>query len=256
MPRGLQHSSWDKRENKMRLFQGFALAFNMLSIFPFFKIHDFFKGINGYSAMFYPLVGFILGSILFLTHLILQSHMPSTHEAVIIFGMWVLLTGALHLDGFSDTVDGLFVSKDKALEVMKDSHVGGMGMSFTIVFLVLKLSSVIHFELYYLLPLILMFSRLNATLSIYFYNYISSGVGSLIKKELTLKLVLIAVTYSLVLAYFFSFTPAILVSLLVLIISAKFFTSRLGGLNGDTYGFIIEVTELILLNYIIINNFS
>ncbi len=240
----------------MRLFKGFALAFNMLSIIPFFKVHDFFKGINGYSAMFYPLVGFILGSILFLTHFLLQSHMPSTHLAVIIFGMWVLITGALHLDGFSDTVDGLFVSKDKALEVMKDSHVGGMGMTFTIVFLVLKLSSIIHFEAYYLLPVILMFSRLNATLSIYFYNYISSGVGSLIKQELKLKHLGIAIIYSLLLAYFFSFTSAILLSILVLVISAKFFTSRLSGLNGDTYGFIVEVTELALLNYIIISNFS
>jgi len=240
----------------LKLLKGFALAFNMLSIIPLFKIHDFFRGINGYSAMFYPLVGFILGSILFLTHLLLQNHMPSTHEAVIIFGMWVLLTGALHLDGFSDTVDGLFVNKDKALEVMKDSHVGGMGMIFSIVFLVLKLSSVIHFEAYYLLPIILMFSRLNAMIGIYFYNYISSGVTTLIKKELSFKYLAIAIFYSLILAYFFSFTSMILVSILVLIILAKFFTSRLGGLNGDIYGFIIEITELVLLNYIIISNFS
>ena len=94
----------------MRLFKGFALAFNMLSVIPFFKVHDFFKGINGYSAMFYPLVGFILGSILWATHSLLYNHMPSTHLAVVIFGMWVLITGALHLDGFSDTIDELFVS--------------------------------------------------------------------------------------------------------------------------------------------------
>ncbi len=240
----------------MKYFKGFALAFNMMSIIPFFKVHDFFKGINGYSAMFYPLTGFLLGSILFLTHYLLQSHMPSTHLAVLIFGMWVLITGALHVDGFSDTVDGLFVNKDKALEVMKDSHVGGMGMTFTIVFLLLKLSSVIYFELYYLLPVILMFSRLNATLAIYFYNYISSGVGELIKKELNKQELFFAILYSLILAYTFNFLDAFVLSILVLIISAKFFATRLGGLNGDTYGFIIEVTELILLNYIIINNFS
>ncbi len=160
----------------MRLLKGFALAFNMLTIIPFFKVHDFFKGINGYSAMFYPLVGFILGSLLFLTHFLLQDYVPQNHLAVIIFTLWVFMTGALHVDGFSDTVDGLFVDKIKSLSVMKDAHVGGMGMTFTIVFLAFKLSSVIYFELYYLLPVVLMLSRLNAVLAIYMYNYISSGV--------------------------------------------------------------------------------
>jgi len=240
----------------MRLFQGFALAFNMLSIIPFFKVHTFFKGINGYSAMFYPIVGFILGSILFLTHLILQNHMPNTHEAVLIFGMWILLTGGLHLDGFSDTVDGLFVKRDKALNVMKDSHVGGMGMIFSIVFLLLKLSSVINFEAYYLLPIILMLSRLNAVFGIYFYNYISSGVGKLIKEEFSFKQLLFITLLTVVSSYLFSFSIAFVISILTLMICAKFFTSRLGGLTGDIYGFIIEVTELVLLNFIIISNFS
>ena len=251
---GLQYRGRNKSENKMRLLKGFALSFNMLSIIPFFKVHDFFNGINGYSAMFYPLVGFILGSLLWAVHYLLESHIPTTHLAVIIFGLWVLVTGALHIDGFSDTVDGLFVNKDKALDVMKDSHVGGMGMTFTIVFLLLKLSSVIHFEAYYLLPIILMFSRLNATLSIYFYDYISSGVGKLIKEELGKKQLFFAVLYTLSLAFLFNFLDAFIISTLVLIVCAKFFTSRLGGLNGDTYGFIIEVTELALLNYIIISN--
>ncbi|MEA3330546.1 MAG: adenosylcobinamide-GDP ribazoletransferase [Campylobacterota bacterium] len=240
----------------MRLFKAFALAFNMLSIIPFFKIHNFFKGINGYSAMFYPLVGFILGSLLWVTHSLLQDHMPSTHLSVLIFGMWVSITGALHLDGFSDTVDGLFVKKEKALEVMKDSHIGGMGMIFTLVFLLLKLSSIIHFEAFYLLPIILMYSRLNATLAIYFYSYISSGVGKLIKEELRLKQLLFTLFYSLLIAYFFTSLTAFIISVLVLLICAKFFTTRLGGLTGDIYGFVIEVSELVLLNFIILSNFS
>ena len=240
----------------MKLFKGFALAFNMLTIIPFFKVHDFFKGINAYSAMFYPLVGFILGSFLWGTHSILHNTIPEIHLSIIIFSLWILFTGALHLDGFSDTVDGLFVNKEKSLEVMKDSHVGGMGMTFTFVFLALKLSSVIYFEAYYLLPIILMFSRLNAVLAIYFFNYISSGVGKLLKEEFALKHLSFALVYSLILAYLFSFTSAFILSILILIISARFFTKRLGGLNGDIYGFIIEVTELALLNFIIISNFS
>ncbi|MFT5660751.1 MAG: adenosylcobinamide-GDP ribazoletransferase [Sulfurimonas sp.] len=243
----------------MKIFKAFALAFNMLSIFPFFKVHNFFKGINGYSVMFYPLIGFLLGSLLWGAHTLLTPYIPPSHLAVFIFSLWVLITGALHLDGFSDTVDGLFVSKEKALEVMKDSHVGGMGMTFTVIFLAFKLSSVIYlsfYQLMYLLPIILMFSRLNATLAIYFYEYISSGVGKLLKEELGKKHLLFAVLYSLALASVFHGVELFILSVLVLIISARFFTLRLKGLNGDIYGFIIEVTELVLLNYLIIVHFS
>jgi len=235
----------------MRFFKGFALAFNMLTIIPFFKVHHFFKEINGYSAIFYPLIGFILGSILFITHSFLASTLPSIHLSVIIFSLWVVLTGALHLDGLSDTIDGLFVSKEKALEVMKDSHIGGMGMIFSVIFLVLKLSSIIHFEAFYLLPVILMLSRFNAILAIYFYNYVSSGVGQLIKEELHLKHLLFALLYTTIITYIFSFMGAFIVLFLFLIVTAHFFVKRLGGLNGDIYGFIIEVSELLLLNYVI-----
>jgi len=240
----------------MRLFRGFALALNMMSILPFFKVHTFFKGINGYSAMFYPLVGFLLGSILFLTHALLTNIFPPLHLSVIIFALWVLLTGALHLDGLSDTIDGFFVDKRRAIEVMKDSHVGGMGMIFSSVFLLLKLSSLVAFDAYYLLPVILMFARLNATLAIYFYEYISSGVGALLKEELKLKYLLFALLYSLLIASLFSSVTLFVIAILTLIIVAKLFTNRLGGLNGDMYGFIIELSELTLLNYVIASNFS
>ena len=240
----------------MNIFKAFALAWNMLSILPFFKIHNFYKGINGYSAMFYPLVGFILGLLLLATHSLLQGFIPPIHLNVIIFTLWVVLTGALHIDGFSDSVDGFFVPKEKALEVMKDSHVGGMGMTFTFVFLALKLSSVIYLEAFYLLPVILMLSRFNAVLVIYFYPYVSQGVGQLLKTELEKKHVLIALVYTFALLVAFGCISTLLVSIVTAIICATLFTKRLGGLSGDIYGFIIEITELVLLNYIIILYFS
>ncbi len=240
----------------MKLLKGFALAINMLTILPFFKVHEFFKGINGYSAMFYPLVGFLLGSFLWLTHTLLEPYLPATHLAVLIFTLWVIATGALHLDGFSDTVDGLFVNKEKALEIMKDPHIGGMGMIFSVLFLALKLSSVLHFKAFYLLPVILMFSRLNALFAIYIFDYISTGITTLIKEELTIKHIFFALVYSLIFGYLFSFLSAFLVALCVLIIVSRLFIARLGGFNGDLYGFLIEITELALLNYIILRNFS
>ena len=235
-----------------KLFEGFALAVSMLSIVPFFKVHDFYKGINGYAVMFYPLVGFLLGSFLYAAFVLLTPFFPPLHVSIIIFSLWVLLTGALHLDGLSDTIDGLFVDKKRALEVMKDPHNGGMGMTFSIVFLLLKASSVAAMDALYLLPVILLLSRLNTVLEIYFYPYISkNGMGSLAKEELTGKELITAVGYSLIVVVLFGSYTLMFASLLAMFVIKSFFLKRYGGFTGDIYGFSIEITELVLLNIVI-----
>ena len=192
-----------------KISQGFALAVSMLTIIPFFKVHNFYKGINGYAVMFYPLVGFIIGLILYMVFIILDGLLPSIHLSIIIFTLLILITGALHLDGFSDTIDGLFVSKEKSLEVMKDPNIGGMGMIFSVSFLLLKASSFVFLlnedsGLIYLLPIILMLSRFNAIVAIYFYPYISkNGIGTLAKEELSKLQIITAFIYVVCLTLFF-----------------------------------------------------
>lgn len=237
-----------------RILKGFTLAFNMMTIIPFFKIHDFFKGINGYAVMSYPLVGFLIGALLWGTHSLLSPYFPPLHLGIIIFALWVTLTGALHVDGFSDTIDGLFVKKERAVEVMKDPHVGGMGMTFSVVFLLLKASCVVALGAFYLLPLVLMYSRFNAVLAIYFFPYITkNGMSSLAKEEFKRSQLLFAFLYvtALGLVFGFFFAPFLLAGLFLVLV-AKFFIHRLGGFSGDIYGFTIEMTELLLLNLIII----
>lgn len=234
------------------LFKGFALAISMLTTVHFFKVHDFHKGINGYAVMFYPLIGFLLGAVLWGIYALLSPYVASAHLGIIIFGLLVILTGALHLDGFSDTIDGLYAPKERALEAMKDPHVGGMGMIFGATFLILKASSLTHFELLYLLPLILMLSRLNAVLAIYLYPYISKGgMGTLAKEELTKAQMLIALIYSFLIVLFYNKLLLLVSALFVLFVIKSIFIKRYGGFTGDIYGFTIEVTELALLNILL-----
>jgi len=242
----------------IKIFKGFALAVSMLTTVPFFKVHDFYKGINGYAVMFYPFVGFLIGSILVGVFLLLQSTLSIMHLSIIIFSLLVVLTGAIHLDGFSDTIDGLFVSREKSLEVMKDPNTGGMGMIFSVVFLLLKASSItallmIDANFIYTLPIILMLSRFNAVLAIYFYPYVSKGgIASLAKEELKISQVLIASLYVVTLTLLASKISLIFFSLAILYFIGIFFVKRYGGFTGDIYGFSIEVSELALINYLII----
>jgi len=236
-----------------KLFKGFALAVSMLSIVPFLKVHDFYKGINGYAVMFYPFVGFLLGLFLYGTFLLLTPFFSPLHVSIIVFSLLVLLTGALHLDGFADTVDGLFVDKTRALHVMKDPYNGGMGMIFSVVFLLLKASSLVALDAVYLLPVILLLARLNAVLEIYFYPYLSQrGMGSLAKAEFTRGELFVALAYSFFIVLFFESIILLFVSLAVMLAVKSFFMKRYGGFTGDIYGFSIEITELVLLNAAIV----
>ncbi len=232
---------------------GFALAVNMLTILPFFKIHNFFKGINGYAVMSYPLIGALLGALLWLIYTLLLPLFPEAHLHIILFILWVVLTGALHLDGFSDMVDGLFVPKERAEAVMKDPHAGGMGMIFSITFLIFKASSLWFLDAIYLLPIILMLSRYNAVLAIYFFPYIrKEGMSTLAKQEFTQKQLIISSLFIFVVVLLTKSWLLLAFSLLTLLLVKRFFIKRLGGFSGDIYGFLIEVTELLLLNILLI----
>ncbi len=237
----------------LNIVKGFALAMNMLTVIPFFKVHDFFRGINGYAVMAYPLVGALLGTLLWLAYTLLHPYFPETHLHIVLFVLWVVLTGALHLDGFSDTVDGLFVPKERAEAVMKDPHTGGMGMLFSVTFLLFKASSLWFLEAIWLLPVILMLSRFNAVLAIYFFPYIrEEGMSTLAKQEFTGRELFASVMLVLAVVAFSGSWLLLAVSLLTLWVTKYFFIRRLGGFSGDIYGFLIEVTELLLLNTLLI----
>jgi cobalamin 5'-phosphate synthase/cobalamin synthase len=234
--------------------KGFSLAVSMLTTLPFFRVHDFFSGINGYAVMFYPLVGFLLGFILYLFHFLLAPYLPLEHLSILLFALWVVLTGALHLDGFSDTVDALFVPKERAAEVMKDPHVGAMGMGFSAVFLILKASALWHLEALWALPIILMFSRFTAVLAIYFLPYIrENGMSTLAKQEFTLTQLLFSSLMVGLAALLFPSGLLLLGTALVgLLLFTFWFKRRFGGFSGDLYGFMIEMSELLLLHVLLI----
>ena len=203
--------------------------------------------------MFYPLVGALLGALLVLTYALLAPYFPPEHLKVFLFVLWVVLTGALHLDGFSDTVDGLFVPAERAEAVMKDAHVGGMGMTFTAVFLIFKASALWHLDALWALPLVMMLARYNATLAIYLFPYIrQEGMGALAKREFTKRqFVYATLTVAAAVAVWPGSLVLLLFSLLTLFLIKHVFIKRLGGFSGDIYGFTIEVTELVLLNVLL-----
>ncbi len=81
------------------------------------------------AARHFPVVGLIVGLIAGLVWLIALPFFGASVAAGLAIASGVLTTGALHEDGLADTCDGLGggATRERALEIMRDSRIGAYG---------------------------------------------------------------------------------------------------------------------------------
>jgi adenosylcobinamide-GDP ribazoletransferase len=93
---------------------------------------------------YFPLVGLILGGLLFGFDALVSTLWPPAAVAVLDTVFLVCLTGAFHLDGLGDAADGLFSHRpqERVLEIMKDSRVGMMGLVAVVCILAVKTAGI------------------------------------------------------------------------------------------------------------------
>ena len=107
--------------------KGLISAIQFLTILPAGK-----SGIFDPGAMIpcFPLAGLMIGCLLSLFDMAV-CHLWSQQAAAVpdvVFLVWI--TGAFHLDGLADTADGLYGhrTRERSLEIMKDSRIGAMAL--------------------------------------------------------------------------------------------------------------------------------
>jgi adenosylcobinamide-GDP ribazoletransferase len=94
----------------------------------------------GRSVGWFPVVGLLLGGLLAGLDWGLARVFPSGVTAALLLTAWVLCTGALHLDGFLDSCDGLFggPTPEARLRIMRDERAGAFAVIGGILLLLLK----------------------------------------------------------------------------------------------------------------------
>ncbi|MCP4671036.1 MAG: adenosylcobinamide-GDP ribazoletransferase [Desulfobacula sp.] len=238
------------------LFTDFRSAVLFITILP--------AGKNiAYSPMgmikFFPVVGLILGAGLMLLDAIVSSLWSPGVVAVLDVIFLVIVTGAFHLDGLGDTADGLFShrSKSRALEIMKDSRTGMMGLVAVICVLAVKASGIYSIKtgeaLFHTLLLFLIipaYSRAAMIFGIKFLNYGRDKVGTgldLFKKDIAIKdfgFFLIPIVMSLLLGY-----NALIINLVffvTLCMVLGLYKKKLNCITGDMLGALNEIMEAVL----------
>jgi adenosylcobinamide-GDP ribazoletransferase len=210
----------------------------------------------GRSLLFYPLVGLLFGVILWALNWLLLGA-PLLLHAALLLAVWVLLSGALHLDGLADSADawlGGFGDRERTLTIMKDPRSGPMAVVTLLLVLLLKFAALVALieQQQALILIIVPLIGRGALLGLFLTTpYVrAGGLGQALSDHLPRsagKLVLVVSAVVCVLI-------AGLGGVLALVLAAGMFVwlrqvmlRRLGGTTGDTAGALLELLEVLVL---------
>lgn len=215
------------------------------------------------SVPYFPLVGLVMGIFMgAVNYGLVYLKTPDLMRAVMLVLAELIIIGALMYDGFMDTSDGVFSARnrERMLEIMKDSHVGSNAVIALVCLVLLKVAAYTTLnpmKLTYALVALYICTRTFMVSYIVNYPYArKTGIGHMFKAYA--KPVYTYIAFALCIALCFACgLPYLYTAALTFVICqgiAHFLSGQLGGLTGDTYGFLTEcgvVVYLMLATYLL-----
>jgi adenosylcobinamide-GDP ribazoletransferase len=239
---------------------GFAAALQFLTISPAFIRRAFTAREMSQATSYFPLVGALIGGLLLGSSLLLGRIFPANLRSALVLAIWVLLSGALHLDGFLDSCDGLLGggTPEARLEIMRDERVGAFGLSGGLLLVLLKFAALSALpERSPALMIAPALGRWGMTLSIFAFPYARpQGLGRAMKDYAGAWQLGLGTLLAVGIAWLLAGQAGLIACLVAALISwlvAIFALRRIPGLTGDVYGAINELVELaVLLTFIVL----
>ena len=237
-------------------FRRFFVALQFLTRFPVPRTQATSQEDLGKAAAFFPLVGVIIGCSAALTFVLLQRALPLSASVLGAIMVASFLTNGLHEDGLADVFDGFGGgwSKERTLEIMRDSRIGVYGM-LALIFVILSklnlLSALSQNQIWRWLIVGHVAARWTSTaLGAWLPPARTEGLGKLVAKqpgalEMIIATVTILVTVLLALSWQ-SALATLLVTGIVTVLCGLYFRMRLQGITGDCMGAAIQFTEVAL----------
>ena len=203
----------------------------------------------------FPLAGAVIGALLAGVGLASGALWDGLVRSVLIVTAWGILTSGLHLDGLSDTFDGVMSwrSRERKLEIMKDSRIGAMGALALVAVLALKVAWLRALGDHWLLAVVLapVLGRWANTYGIFWFPAArEGGLGRDFQSQARRSDFVVATATALALALLLGGWRGLVALALVWVVTqllAMWWTRDLGGLTGDTYGALCEIAEVVTL---------
>jgi adenosylcobinamide-GDP ribazoletransferase len=217
-------------------------------------IEDYPKGV-----ITFPLVGAVIGGLSAFVFLVTQLWWGNLIAAVCAVICGAMVTGAFHLDGLADTADGIFSSRsrEKMLEIMRDSRIGSNGalaLIFVVMLKVLAIYQLAEKDLS-VVALLIASPALARTLSVALLMYRQkyardSGLGHFYIGNISQRQMRITLWTGLALVLVLAGFKGLLYAAATAGFALLYRTlieNKIGGQTGDTLGAGKELFELIFL---------
>jgi adenosylcobinamide-GDP ribazoletransferase len=199
---------------------------------------------------YFPLVGILLGLMVALFDAAVAKFWAAPIVALLDVILLAVLSAAFHLDGLADTADGLLSSRprDEALEIMKDSRIGTMGLVVVLFGLSVKWGGIAGLNTQRMIVLVAVpaYARSAILFGMRYLPYgRTDGTGKpFFDQKLALKHfwgLALPVGASLLLGL--KAVWLILSFVMIVCLILWFYKRRLGSITGDMLGAMVEITE-------------
>jgi adenosylcobinamide-GDP ribazoletransferase len=233
---------------------GCLAAVQFLTIAPPLLRRPFTDAELGRAVGHFPLVGALIGGFLVGFDYLLALFLPSNATAALVLTGWILCTGALHLDGFLDSCDGLFGGRtpEDRLRILRDERVGAFAVIGGVLLLLVKFQALAALsQCSPALCLAPVLGRWGMAVAVVAFPYArAEGLGRTMKDHARWHQAFLASAIALIVAWIAAGWHGMVLLLLagaLLFLVARFVLGRLPGLTGDIYGALCELLELLVL---------
>lgn len=210
---------------------------------------------RGRLLAWFPVAGLVIGALLLPVGWLAGGAWDAGVRTAVIIVVWGIVTAGMHFDGLADTFDAVMSwrSRERKLEIMKDSRIGTMGVLAIGAVLLLKFAWLqaageAWWQAALLAPV---WGRWCMTYGLAgFPAARTTGLGHTFKQQVQPRTLLHATLAAVLLALLIGQVHGLLAGLLVwggATLLARWWVRDLGGLTGDSYGALCELGEVVVL---------
>lgn len=206
------------------------------------------------TARYFSLVGMLVGGVAAIALWASALLFPTPLPAILSTAVTIFLTGAFHEDGLADTFDGLGggATRERALEIMKDSRLGTFGTVALVLTLAIKIAALNALPIAAVVFVLIAghaFSRACAISLLFVSKYVGNPEHSragVVAQAMSGAEFVIAAAIGIAPLFWCGIhaVAGAASAILVLFVLARWFIRRLGGFTGDTLGAAQQLTEI------------
>ncbi len=202
----------------------------------------------------YTLMGAIIGLLLSLIYALISNKSVDFIRGLILVVFYIVITGGIHLDGAADAADGLFSGRtgNKIFDIMNDSNVGTFGVLALIIIVLSQFVLLSFLDVFtcFMMPVVGRTSLIVATWNKKYAKQ-TKGMGTAFIESINNRVLIINL---IILSAFSIIMPTriiILTSCFATLIASYYISGwieeKIGGMTGDTCGFITEISQIIFM---------